>query len=316
MIFDVIGLGAINEDRIRIVKYEVDEVEEYTIDKPYYASDYESFLGGSVVNTLVGLARLNFKVGIIGLLGNDNVGKRLLQEINKYGVDFLGKIINNFSGIAEIEVDTEGRRRIIIHPGVNDLLEWKYLEDVTEYVGSSHILHTSTFACSLSYEPIIAQVKLMNIAKTRSLNFGWLYCKIFNKKKEIIEKVLTSTDLLFINKNEINYLMNSLNYRDNAFKMAGNYGIKVVTVTLGSEGAYVLSNGREYLVEAVKVRAIDTTGAGDAFVTGFLAGYLMGRDLRTCCSWGVLNASKCVVSKGAVNYELPDEIIREITTRK
>jgi ribokinase len=76
-------------------------------------------------------------------------------------------------------------------------------------------------------------------------------------------------------------------------------GVKVVAVKLGIEGSYV-TNGRErFHVDAIKVKAIDTTGAGDAFCAGFLYGLLGNRGLGECGRIGNFVASRKVLKMGA-----------------
>jgi ribokinase len=76
-------------------------------------------------------------------------------------------------------------------------------------------------------------------------------------------------------------------------------GVKIVTVKLGADGCYV-TDGRERLkIEAFKVKAIDTTGAGDAFCAGFLYGLLHNKSLGDCGKLGNFVASRCVMKLGA-----------------
>ena len=308
---DILGLAAINEDRFRKVNYEVQEWEDYTTDLPYWQDNYESCIGGSVVNTLINLSRIGFKVGILGLIGNDDTGTRLLRRLSEENIQFLGKIVNGYSGVAEIEIDVKGSRRIIIHPGVNDLISKELIRMYEEYITNSELLHTSTFACSLNYEPIYAQIEATSIAKKVSLTFGVLYCKIFMKNRELIDKLLQNINLLFINENEIKIITEKLSYIDAVDKLLNEYSIDIVSVTLGSKGAHTFTRSNDYFIEALKVSTIDTTGAGDAYVSGFLAGYLLNKDLKTCTYWGILCASRCVQTIGAVNYAPPEEIINE-----
>jgi ribokinase len=82
------------------------------------------------------------------------------------------------------------------------------------------------------------------------------------------------------NKAEIEKMF-GMNYMDAAEECL-SLGIEVVAVKLGEKGCWIRSGNKEFTVPAYRVKAIDTTGAGDAFNAGFLYGYLTGKDIETC----------------------------------
>ena len=76
-------------------------------------------------------------------------------------------------------------------------------------------------------------------------------------------------------------------------------GIQIVAVKLGKKGCYVTDGVEQHLIDAYKVRVVDTTGAGDAFCAGFLHGLLTGKDLYTCGRLGNYVASRKIGEQGA-----------------
>ena len=76
-------------------------------------------------------------------------------------------------------------------------------------------------------------------------------------------------------------------------------GVSVVAVKLGGEGCYITDGGEGFRVPALKVRVVDTTGAGDAFCSGFLHGLLTGKDLRRCGEIANFVASRKIKKTGA-----------------
>jgi ribokinase len=76
-------------------------------------------------------------------------------------------------------------------------------------------------------------------------------------------------------------------------------GINVVAVKLGSEGCYVADANENHLIEPFKTKAVDTTGAGDAFCAGFLFGLISKRSLFDCGRIGNFVASRCIMKMGA-----------------
>ena len=97
---------------------------------------------------------------------------------------------------------------------------------------------------------------------------------------------------------ELKLITGKEDYFEGADVLIGE-GARVVAVKLGSDGCYV-TDGRERLrIEAFKVKAVDTTGAGDAFCAGFLYGMLNEKSLRECGKLGNFVASRCVMKLGA-----------------
>ncbi|MEM2921343.1 MAG: carbohydrate kinase family protein, partial [Candidatus Bathyarchaeia archaeon] len=78
-------------------------------------------------------------------------------------------------------------------------------------------------------------------------------------------------------------------------------GVQIVAVKLGKEGCYVTDGQLEYWIKAYSVKAVDATGAGDAFCAGFLHGLIEGEDIETCGRLGNLVASKKLTRTGARN---------------
>jgi sugar/nucleoside kinase (ribokinase family) len=77
-----------------------------------------------------------------------------------------------------------------------------------------------------------------------------------------------------------------------------NYGIKIVGLKMGLEGSYIRTKDEEILAPAYKVRTVDTTGAGDAFVAGFLAGIINGWDLEKTAKLANATGAACVTAIG------------------
>jgi len=310
MIFDVVGFAAINEDRIRYVDYKVKEAEIFSCEPPgELENDDHAFLGGSVVNTLAGLAKFGFSVAALGKLGNDETGNRGEKKLRKYGIEFFGARDEQFnSSVAKIEVGSNKQRKITIYPGSNDRIE---LDDVNLYIDlirSSNLFHSSTFACAYSVSSLKTQIKLAQEANKMSLSFGMLYCDLLEKEPRLIENLLKVTDILILNKEEIEKIAN-VNYKEAAKSLIDKYEIEIIAVTLGGKGSFVFGRTEEHFIESRPVKVIDTTGAGDAYSAGFLAAYLHEKELSICGIWGNRNAESCIGTKGAVDYQKPERLV-------
>jgi ribokinase len=97
---------------------------------------------------------------------------------------------------------------------------------------------------------------------------------------------------------ELEQLSGEADYRKGAELML-QLGVKIVAVKLGSKGCYVTDGNERFTIEPFKVKAVDTTGAGDAFNAGFLYGLINNKSLPECGQLGNFVASRSVLAMGA-----------------
>jgi ribokinase len=287
--FDVVGFGALNVDKLFRVNRLAKAEEESFIE------DYAEACGGSAANTMVGLARLGCKVGFIGKVGCDREGDLLLKDFRKEGVDTAGTIRTEQgeSGSVLGFVDKKGARTLYIDSGVNDAIT---LDDVNvRYASRAQFLHLTSFVGEKSFQ---TQKKLLDaIPSSVKVSFdpGALYAR---KGYAALEPLLKRTHVLMPNAIELEILTGKVGYCKGADLMVGR-GVKIVAVKLGGDGCYVTDGRERHLIEAVNVKVVDTTGAGDAFCAGFLYGLINEKSLEECGRLGNFVASRCVMQMGA-----------------
>ena len=287
--FDVIGFGALNFDMLFKVGKLASAEEESFIE------DYKEACGGSAANTIVGLARLGCKVGFIGKVANDREGKMQLDCFKTEGVDTSGiaEATKGKSGSVMGFVDRKGARALYINSGVNDLVEPRDIK--WEYVSQTKFLHLSSFVGEKSFR---AQKKLLSALPDGvkiSFDPGSLYAQ---KGFAVIEPILRNSHVLMPNAVELEQLTGEEDYRKGADYMI-SMGVKIVAVKLGAKGCYVTDGQEKLTVAPFKVKAIDTTGAGDAFDAGFLYGLIHDKSLYECGQLGNYVASRSVMAMGA-----------------
>jgi len=286
--FDAVGFGGLNVDKLfKVNKIANAEEESYII-------DCEEACGGSAANTIVGLARLGCKVGFIGKVADDREGKMLVEDFCKEGVDTNGVIHakRDRSGTVMGFVDKKGERALYVDPGVNDTME---LDDINkEYAFQTRFLHLTSFVGEKSFQ---SQKKLVEaLPKNVKLSFdpGELYAR----KGSILEPIVKKTYVLMPNLNELELLTKTAEYKEGA-KVLLKKGVEIVAVKLGGKGCYVTDGKESHLIDAFKVKVVDTTGAGDAFCAGFLYGLISGKSLYECGRLGNFVASRCIMKMGA-----------------
>ncbi|MEN6330094.1 MAG: carbohydrate kinase family protein [Methanobacteriaceae archaeon] len=288
MILDVIGFGALNLDRI----YQVNRLAG--ADEESYIKNVSESCGGSAANTTIGLSRLGLKTGFLGKLAGDREGKLLKNNLEKEGVDPRGLIISQEgrSGTVHGFVDADGERALYVDPGVNNLVQTKEIDYA--YTANCNLLHLSSFVG----ESIKAQEAVLdripdNIAV--SMDPGMLYS---HKGLKSLKKILTRTDILLLNLQEMEVLLPGLDFEDQV-ETIFDYDIKILAVKNGKEGCFV-SDGEEYhQIYAFEVPCQDTTGAGDAFNAGFIYGILTGYDIKDAGVLGNYVASCSIQEYGA-----------------
>ena len=286
--FDAVGFGALNVDKLYKVNRIAHEDEESFVTEIFEAC------GGSAANTIVGLTRLGLKTGYIGKVAKDREGKLLLEEFGKEGVDTSGIMIaeKGHSGTVLGFVDEKGERALYVAPGVNDEIEFNEID--LGYIESSKILHLTSF---VGEKPFEAQKKVLEtISESVLVSFdpGTLYAR---KGIEKLKPILRKTYVFLPSKDEIEEIVGK-DFKE-AAKALIRLGVGIVAVKLGEKGCYVTDGKEEHLIEAFKVKVVDTTGAGDAFDAGFLYGLLKDKDLYECGKIGNFVASRCIMSMGA-----------------
>ncbi len=287
--FDVIGFGALNVDML----FKVDKLA--SAEEESFVEDYKEACGGSAANTMVGLARLGCKVGFIGKVANDREGKMQIDCFKTESVDTSGiaQATKGKSGSVMGFVDRKGARALYINSGVNDLVEPREIK--WEYVSQTKFLHLSSFVGEKSFR---AQKKLLSALPDGvkiSFDPGSLYAQ---RGFAVIEPMIRNSYVLMPNAIELEHLTGEKDYRKGADYMI-SMGVKIVGVKLGAKGCYVTDGQEKLTVAPFKVKAVDTTGAGDAFDAGFLYGLIREKSLYECGQLGNFVASRSVMVMGA-----------------
>lgn len=287
MKLEVICFGALNVDKL----YRVDRIAK--AEEESVILDFKEAPGGSAANTAVGLARLGVKTGYIGKIAEDREGSILLKSFIDEGVDTSGIVVSKSgrSGSVIGFVDQKGNRALYLDPGVNDALRFeeidlKYLEDVK-------FLHLTSFVGEMPFE---AQKKILLAVPDVKVTFdpGIIYAR---KGLDILKPIIERCYAILPNENEV-HLLTGKNYLEGA-KILLEEGAKIVAIKLGERGCYITDGRESHIIEAFKVKVVDTTGAGDAFCAGFIYGLLKGKSLKECGILGNFVASRCLTKMGA-----------------
>ena len=279
----------------------VDEPRALSLNKALKdVGELREIAGGSAANTMVGIAELGVRAGYIGKIGKDGVGKRLIQGYRDAGVEFETKPTT--SGIASarcmIAVTNDGQRSMSTFLGANanfgtaDIFKSQISRAKTIYL-EGYLFDSDDQKAAYVKAAEIAQATGGKVALTLSDSF----C-VARHRAGFQHLAEHQTDILFANEEELLALFET-DRLDTALDALS--GMRpVVCVTRGEKGSVIQTKERRYLVPAAPIsRIVDTTGAGDQYAAGVLAGRAMGMEWADAGYLGSLAAAEVIQHYGA-----------------
>jgi ribokinase len=273
-----VGLGQCSLDHIALVDGLPKE------DSKAVAKELLTQGGGPVATALVTLARLGIEARFAGIIGSDDAGKLIKKELNAEGVSTKGVVTrkNSSSQIAHIIVNTKAASRTIIwRPPTGAQLtpaevKPKFIKDASILLLDGLMKDASLRAAELANKfktPILLDAGSLRPAVLELIKFSDYIVASSRLAKE-----LARTPLAAIKKIR-----------------AINPTARVVTITLGKKGSITCAGGVTIKKNAHKVKAVDTTGAGDVFHGGFAFGILKGYKIdKTIELASAMAALKCL----------------------
>ena len=255
------------------------------------ARSFERFPGGSAANVAVGLARLDRRVGFVGKLGDDEHGRLLMEAFEQEGVDTRCVIVETGRPTATcfIAVDGRGERMIVALPGAAVIEKIEELD--LDYVRGARAVYIG---------PSYPEVATATAAAVRESGGAVFYAPGgVHVPVGILGPVLERTAVLLVSRTEALALTGQPS-PDEAARTLREMGPQVVVETLGPEGALVASGaGLTHVPSFAVPDAQDTTGAGDAFAAGLIAGFLEGLDWEAAARMGCAVAALKIRHVGA-----------------
>jgi len=275
-------------------------------------SAFQKCFGGAPMNTLVGVARLGSTSGAITVVGNDPFGQFLVQELKRNGVDTscVRAKKGTLTTLAFVANDPEtGERTFIFYrkPWVSGTSDSSLsIGDVDfEYIKKAKILHVSGFALSQnpSRKAVLAAVKHAKKEGVRVSFDPTLRLDVWSSERTIrrfYSQMLKLSDIATFSREEAAFIFRTDN-PEKAAKKSLKYGVSTVGIKLGADGALVMTKeGKKIHVPAFKVKAVDTTGAGDGWNAGLLVGQLKEWNLETCVTIANAVGALVVTKRGAI----------------
>ena len=256
----------------------------------------ETVSGGSVANSIVGLSQLGNKVGFIGKVSDDDLGKKYEEGLKKESVQFFysKKKETIPTGTCLILITPDSERTMVTFLGTAGKINEKDIN--TNAVKSSEILFLEGYLWDEG-EPKKAFEKAINNANKVAMSLSDLFC-VERHKPHFLELVKNKLDITFANEQEIMSLIN-VKIFDDVISFAKKIN-KLIVVTRGDKGAIAIDKNGVVECSAKKnLKIKDLTGAGDLFAGGFLHGLINNKSTKESLETGTEMSSKVIQIIGA-----------------
>ncbi|MCC7261989.1 MAG: ribokinase [Candidatus Latescibacteria bacterium] len=279
----VLNFGSLNIDHV----YQVDHVVRPGETLP--SARYQVFAGGKGANQSAALALAGAAVFHAGQVGPE--GRWLVAKLAGLGVDMrFTRTGNTPTGHALIQVDPEGRNAIVLFPGANQQLTTAQVDETLATFGAGDLLLLQNETNLLPH--LISQAKESGLQVC--LNPAPFTAAVASYPLDLV-------DILVVNEIEGEGLSGEASAAGIAVALARRFPATQVVLTLGEHGVIYRSGEVSFSVPAPRVRAVDTTAAGDTFIGYFLAGLAAGRPLRDAVASATAAASLAVTRAGAMD---------------
>jgi fructoselysine 6-kinase len=263
-----------------------DNVADYYMDQGLY------YPGGNAVNVAVSCKRNgSAECAYIGVFGNDKKSDHIMYALDQEGISYkTSRRVYADSGSPGVKL--AGNERVFVRraqDSAQHLLRLRLMPADLEYISGFDICHTSCYSSIESELPVIK--------KHCDISFDFST----RTETEYLQVVCPHIRFAFFSGAELD-VMAIEELMDTCHRL----GTEVVGVTLGSEGAYFSRNGERYKQGVTPAEIIDTMGAGDSFIGGFLVSYKQKGDMQQALQAGADSAARTCTCYGGFGYPKPE----------
>jgi sugar/nucleoside kinase (ribokinase family) len=258
--------------------------------------------GGDAFNTAINLAKLgmNQEMKYVGMVGDDIFGSFILKVAQEKGLNTsgIGTTQKASTATSFILIESSGERHFIFTSGASREIDENFV--ISHLDSDTEFLHIGSLMThpKLEFDHL---ERLFRYARDHNIKTSF---DVTHDSEGLwlkrIEKGLPYTDTFFASYEEAVSLSGGLKNPDEMSRFFHQFGIKNFVLKLGKDGCYATDYHNVYQVETfTECPVVDTTGAGDAFVSGYLFGILKGFSMEECCLLGNGNGSLSVGAIGA-----------------
>ena len=310
---DVVGIGNAIVDIIGrcddafLAEHDRTKGSMQLVDAPVISKLYDAMgpaveiSGGSVANTMAGIASFGGRAGFIGKTAQDQFGAVFAHDIRSVGVTFTTPPAAQGSdptGCCLILVTPDGQRTMNTFLGVSPQLGGGEID--AALIRSARIVYLEGYLFDRPEAKAAFREAAVIAAKAGrqvALSLSDSFC-VDRHRAEFMGLIKNSVDILFANEAEITSLYQTTSFDEAARRAQAD--TKLAAITRSEKGSVILGDGQSVEIAAAPVaKVVDTTGAGDLYAAGFLLGVARGLDLETAGRLGSLAAAEIISHIGA-----------------
>lgn len=259
--------------------------------------DIAFFSGGGGTNAAATFAHQGLKVAYCGMVGNDYFGNLVISELKNLKIDtsLIKKTTKKLTNVSVILSCTNGEKTILVYRGASDLfskkdIPWKKIKETKWFYLAPFAEDMANFT-----EDLVDFAKKNKIKV--AINPGYNQLTL---PKAILKGILAKVDVLILNKEEAS-LLTKIPYQKERmiFQKLDELVQGICIMTKGAEGVVVSDGKYLYRARALRIKPVDTTGAGDSFNSGFLSGFIKKKSIEFGIQLGIANSASCIQKLGA-----------------
>lgn len=258
-----------------------------------FGEEFSQVPGGKGANQAVAIGKLGTNVIMLGKIGKDSFGKDMLASMEKNGVNIQHiEEGEKATGIAKIIVEESGQNRILVVAGANSEVDKEYVDRHLAAIKESDIVVTQ----------LEIPIETVEYTLKKAKEFGKITILNPAPARELSDEIIKNSDFIIPNESELALITGMAVETEEEIKKAGkkllDMGVKNLIITLGSKGSLHLNRDKCEFHSAYKVKAIDTTAAGDSFIGGVVR-ELNGDSISEAIEFGTKVSAIAVTKKGA-----------------
>jgi len=255
--------------------------------------DVKFFSGGGATNIAVGLSRMGMKVGCCCKVGKDPHGKAIIHDLEAENVDHSFVVQKEGRTGFAVIFDSQGHdRTIFVYKGNNDMLKF------------SEVKKRDTkwfYFCTMLGTSFKTLEKLADYAGKKKIKIAFNPSEYLAKRGYVyLKRILHRTEVLILNKEEASLLSNETGVQEMLSKLRG-FGVHICVITDGEHMIHAYDGKQFYQLKPHPVKVVESTGAGDAFGSGFLSAYIKTGDIKKSLHYGLMNSESVLGYFGAKN---------------
>lgn len=288
---------------IRIVVMGEPMVEFSSIGKEKYGMSYS----GDSVNVAVSAGRLGIAASVISAVGDDYFGRAMIRHLGEEGVGTDGLRIEKggYTGAYFITLLGQGNHEFTYFRNHSSASRFTIREKELRLLEKGSVFHVSGIAQAIGANARRSVLLAARRAHSSGVKVSYdvnFRPRLWSRRNALkgMEELARYVDVLFISTEDWSLLKGSVLPAERIAHELKSEGYENIIVKAGPEGSYGLDGNRTFRQRSFPVKAVDATGAGDAYDAGFLCATLIGKDFATAMMYGSMNAGLKCRRKGGI----------------